>query len=406
MSLGPVEITGLGACSAAGKGYEALVRGMMDGVDLSSPLDTPLPVTRAGSIPVAIDEDPGFPDDRKAWLAFAALEEALGDAGEGLLGNPERCGVFLGTGLSSVTPHELEADLYPHLGSEGRFERSSMARDLAADHPAPRRHMPGRVTEEVRARLGAQGRIATSFSACAAAAQAIAEGLWAIRRGQLDVAIVGGQDSMIHPMGLLSFVVLGALAEEHCRPFDRERSGFMIGEGAAILVLESVEHAQSRGARSRARLLGAGTSADAWNATAPHPEGEGAERSMRRALRDAELRPEQVDHVNAHGTGTPLGDRAEARAIARVLGPDARVSSVKGSIGHCIAAAGALEAAVCIGSLERGFLPGTLGLRDPDPDCPIRALASPVFEAPAVVLSNSFGFGGQNCTLALGRAHG
>ena len=127
---------------------------------------------------------------------------------------------------------------------------------------------------------------------------------------------------------------------------------------------------------------------------------------MARALRDAKLRPDQVDHVNAHGTGTPLGDRAEARAISRLLGPDTRVSSVKGTIGHCIAAAGALEAAVSIASLEYGFLPGTLGLREQDPECPVRALPVVVPEGPSVVLSNSFGFGGQNCTLALGRAHG
>jgi 3-oxoacyl-[acyl-carrier-protein] synthase II len=406
MSPGAVEVTGIGVCSAAGLGYQALVEGMMEETDLSTTIDTPLPVTRAGRIQQDIEPDPGFPDDRKAWLAFAALDEALSDAGEALMGSPDRWGVFLGTGLSSVTPHELEEDLYPHLNAEGRFDRSTMARDLAGDHAAPRRHMPGRVTEEIRRRMGARGRTGTSFSACAAAAQAIAEGLWAIRRGQLDVAIVGGQDSMIHPMGLLSFVVLGALAENRCRPFDRDRSGFMIGEGSAILVLESSEHARSRGARSRARLLGAGTSADAWNVTAPHPDGAGAERAMARALKDAQLHPDQVDHVNAHGTGTPLGDRAESFAIARLLGAKTRVSSVKGSIGHCIAAAGALEAAVSIASLERGFLPGTQGLQDPDPDCPIQALPANVDDAPKVVLSNSFGFGGQNCTLALGSAHG
>jgi 3-oxoacyl-[acyl-carrier-protein] synthase II len=407
MNARGVEITGVGVCSAAGVGYEKLVKGIEEGRALFSELVTPLPVTLAGRVKDSVPAHPDFPDDRKAWLAFAALREALADAGgrDTLRVRPERCGVFLGTGLSSVTPSEIEDDLYPHLGPDGVFDRQAMARDLSSEHAAPRRHLPDRVTRSVQELLEVAGPTGTSFSACAAAAQAIAAGMQGIRRGELDVAIVGGHDSMIHPMGLLSFVVLGALAESRCRPFDRARSGFMIGEGAAILVLESSEFARQRGARSRARVLGAGTSADAWNATAPHPEGHGAALAMSRALQDAHIEPIQVDHVNAHGTGTPLGDRAEAMAIARVLGSDTCVSSVKGSIGHCIAAAGALETVISVASLERGFLPGTLGLEMVDEACPVRVLREPLAEAPRVVMSNSFGFGGQNCSLVLGTAN-
>ena len=401
-----VLITGVGVCSAAGLGYTALAEGLQSGLDCSSPLETALPVQNAAQIKDVIEADADFPDDRKSWLALAAFKEAILDAGglSSLNDYPERCGVFLGTGLSSVTAHEIETDLYPHLDRDGRFDRVSMAQDMRTDGPAPRRHMPTRLTDEIRRRAMAAGRSGTSFSACAASAQAIAEGAWAIRRGELDVAIVGGQDSMIHPMGLLSFVVLGALAEERCRPFDRCRSGFMIGEGAAILVLENAEHARKRGRSARAKFLGAGTSADAWNVTAPHPDGAGARMAMERALRDANVKPSAIDYVNAHGTGTPLGDRAEASAICSVFGPDTRVSSIKGSLGHCIAAAGAIEAAASIASIEYGFIPGTYGLQNIDAACPIRAQAEPSTVQTNLVLSNSFGFGGQNCSLVFGRA--
>jgi 3-oxoacyl-[acyl-carrier-protein] synthase II len=209
---------------------------------------------------------------------------------------------------------------------------------------------------------------------------------------------------MLHPLGLLSFIVLGALSPDTCRPFDRHRDGFVIGEAACLLVLERAEHARARGARVRARLLGAGTSVDAWNATAPHPEGAGAERSMAAALRDAGLGPAEVDYVNAHATGTPVGDLAEARAAGRLFGDAVPLSSIKGAIGHTIAAAGAIEAAACVAALEGGFLPGTVGLRELDPDCPVPVLREPLLRAPRVVLSNSFGFGGQNASLVLARA--
>lgn len=351
-------------------------------------------------MPEPIASHPDFPDDRKAWLALTALEEAMSDAGMPRQGSRRRA-VFLGTGLSSITPAELAEDLYPHLTDAG-FDRATMARDLSPDRAGPRRHLPGRVTDYIADMLGATGPRGTNFSACAAAAMAIAEGARTLRRGEADVAIVGGHDSMIHPMGILSFVVLGALAEDACRPFDKDRHGFLIGEGAAILILERAADARQRGATIRAELLGAGTSVDAWNITAPHPDGAGAELSMRRALADAGLSPADVDYVNAHGTGTPVGDVAEARAIQRVLG-DVPVSSIKGAVGHTIAAAGAVEAAACIAALQGGWMPGTTGLLTPDPECPVTTLSEPVSEPARVMLSNSFGFGGQNCTLLLGR---
>ncbi len=386
--------------SAAGAGLEALSDALLRNTCCAIQTHSALPVRSVAAVPLDVPPHPDFPDDRKAWLALAALEGALADAGLPERDDRRRA-VFLGTGLSSITPDELSEDLYPHLTSQG-FDRASMARDLSGERAGPRRHLPGRVTDFIAARLGATGPVGTSFSACAAAAMAIAEGSRALRRGEADVASVGGHDSMIHPMGILSFVVLGALAEETCRPFDRDRHGFLIGEGAAILVLERVSDARRRGARVRAEILGAGTSVDAWNITAPHPDGAGAELSMRRALADAGLAPEEVDYVNAHGTGTPVGDVAEAQAIRRVLG-DVPVSSIKGAVGHTIAAAGAVEAVACIAALEGGWLPGTTGLLTPDPACPVTALPAPVASQARVMLSNSFGFGGQNCTLLIGR---
>jgi 3-oxoacyl-[acyl-carrier-protein] synthase II len=395
-----VWVTGAGVISAAGDGIEALGAALREDRVCSVPSGSPLPVRAVAQVSVPIATLPDFPDDRKAALAMHALAGALADAGNPELAGP-RTGVFLGTGLSSITPRELAEDVYPHL-RDGRFDRVSMAADLRSDRVAPRRHLPERVTEAVAARIGATGPTGTSFSACAAAAQAMAAGMRAIRRGEIDRAIVGGHDSMIHPMGLLSFVVLGALSEEACRPFDQNRSGFMIGEGAALFVLEAADVAAQRGARARAVLLGAGTSVDAWNVTAPHPDGAGAEQAMRRALADANLQPSDIGYINAHGTGTPVGDVAEARAIWRVFGESVPVSSIKGAIGHTIAAAGAVEAAAAIVAMSGGWLPGTVGLRRQDPECPIRALRAPCVQSVSAVLSNSFGFGGQNCSIILG----
>ena len=340
-------------------------------------------------------DDPDFPDDRKGTLASSAL---------GGLGAPPagaRIGLFLGTGLSSLTPDELRVDLYPHLRA-GKFDRAALARALDSDHPSPRRHQPERVTRVLAARIGAI-HAETNFSACAAAAQSIAAGARAIARGDVDVALVGGHDSMLHPIGYLSFVVLGALSTTACRPFDRHRDGFLIGEGAAVLQLERESHARARGATILARFLGAGSSVDAFNVTAPHPDGRGAVLAMRRALRDAGLQPSDIGYVNAHGTGTPVGDRAESLAIHQVLG-DVPVSSFKGAFGHTIAAAGAVELAWCIRMLGEGRTYGTTGLVEPDPELRCNVLASGQSTRPSALLSNSFGFGGQNCAIVVGRA--
>lgn len=396
-----VVVTGVGVLSAFGRGPSPLELGLRAGQSALAPLRAfpplGLPLQVAAEVDAPLEDAPDFPDDRKASLAFAAVDDAVAAAGAPSL---THAGVWLGTGLSTVTVRELNEDVMPYV-RDGVLDRVAVDADLRRDRVAPRRHLPERVTAAVARRIGALGPQQTSFSACAAGAQAIANAAWAIRRGEVNIAVAGGHDSMIHPLGVLSFIVLGALSPTTCRPFDHGRDGFVIGEGAAMFVLEEESAARARGATIWARILGAGHSTDAHNATAPHPEGAGAALSMRRALLDARIPASAVHHVNAHGTGTPLGDAAEANAIRQVLGASVPVSSIKGAVGHCIAAAGAVEAAACVLAARGGWSFGTAGLSDPAP-LGVNARAEPAEDAPQVLLSNSFGFGGQNTTLLIG----
>jgi 3-oxoacyl-[acyl-carrier-protein] synthase II len=313
--------------------------------------------------------------------------------------------VWLGTGLSSVLPEELEEDVIPYI-RDGQVDRDALYQCIDSNRLAPNRHLPERALNALADAVSCEGIRYTSFSACAAGAQAIAEAFRAIRRGDVDTALCGGQDAMIHPLGVLSFSLLGALSPTRCRPFDKRRDGFSIGEGAALLLLEEEQYAQRRtGSKPIARLLGAGSSVDAYRPTAPHSEGRGAFLAMTRALRDAGLQPSDVDHVNAHGTGTPVGDAAECKAIAEVFGPGQSVSSIKGAVGHTIAAAGAVESIACALALSEGFVPGTLGCEEVE-DWPVQIEKEPKERSCRAIVSNSMGFGGQNCSLVWGRVDG
>ena len=393
-----VVVTAAESLCAAGTSRNVLMEALKRNECLGVSSGYTLPIALVGRY---LDELPGradFIDDRKSLLGWKCAEIALRAAQWSRKSFPkDKVVVFVGTGLSSITPYEMNEDLFGHI-VDGAFDRRTMAKDVRTDRAAPKRHMPHHFGQKLAQSVSAI-RSGSNFSACAAASQAIAAGFWSIRRGEADVALVGGHDSMDHPMGLLSFLVLGALSPNLCRPFDNERNGFMLGEGAGMLVLENYEHAVARGAPILAEVLGAGSSMDAWNPTAPHPQGIGAERAMRRALKDARLSPESVDYVNAHGTGTPLGDVAESQAIHRLFGDTVFVSSIKGAVGHCIAAAGAVEAVACIGMIEEGWMVGTTGLSSPDTECPSNNLSTSCFVAPNVIVSNSFGFGGQNASI-------
>jgi 3-oxoacyl-[acyl-carrier-protein] synthase II len=250
------------------------------------------------------------------------------------------------------------------------------------------------------------------MTACAGGTQAVGDALRWIRQGRADVVVAGGADSEIYPMGLASFCLLGALSTRNAdparasRPFDAGRDGFVLGEGAAVLVLEEEEHARRRGARIRAEVCGFGSAADAWRATDPHPQGRGAILAMTRALADAGIAPDAIDYVNAHGTSTGENDRVEALALHAVFGGRrVPVSSTKSMLGHLTVAAGAIEAVATVQTLVHQTLHPTLNHETPDPECdldvvPNRARAARV----EMALSNSFAFGGQTASLVLGRA--
>jgi 3-oxoacyl-[acyl-carrier-protein] synthase II len=265
----------------------------------------------------------------------------------------------------------------------------------------------------VAIRHGLRGPNLCHVTACASAAHAIGESLRILERGDADVMVAGGTEAAILPLVVAGFANMQALSRRNdeparaSRPFDRDRDGFVLAEGAALLVLEREAYARARGARVRARLIGYGASADACHMAAPDPSAGGAMRCMRSALADAGRQPAEVDYVNAHATSTPAGDEMEAKALRAVFGAHCErlaVSSTKGATGHLLGAAGGLEALLCVRALETGTLPPTINLESPDPECALDHVAGKAREARArVALSNSFGFGGVNAALLFER---
>ncbi len=366
--------------------------------------------------PSALFERGHLAEDRKTALGLAAIFDLVEAAGVDLAG---KCALHLGTGLSSASVLELEIDLAPFLDPRGNFDALAYGRTMASTpSPSPWRHLTSEVNRLACAALGLRGPSTTNFSACAASTQAIGRAYRDVQAGRADRAIAGGMDSMIHPFGMISFMRLGALTtlneapQSASRPFDRDRDGFLIGEGAAMLLLEPLEAAQARGATILAEIIGYGTSMDAHAATAPHPEGRGAVLAMQRALRDAAVEAGQIDYINTHGTGTPLNDSTETGAVktlwALAGAEPPPVSSTKSMTGHLIAAAGAIEAVACVAALERGFLPPTINIENQDPACDLDVVDAACGRAasPRIVMNNNFGFGGQNAALVMRRWEG
>jgi 3-oxoacyl-[acyl-carrier-protein] synthase II len=271
---------------------------------------------------------------------------------------------------------------------------------------------PNMPSAHLAAMFNAQGPNANCLTACAASSQAVGEATELIRTGEADVMIAGGAHSMIHPFGLTGFSLLTTLSKRNdephraSRPFDRARDGFVLGEGAAIVILEELEAAKKRGAEIFGEVLGYGSTADAYRITDIHPEGRGAIGCMRQAIADAKLNVSDIGYVNAHGTSTSVNDKTETMACKSVFGDLASkvpISSTKSMMGHLIAAAGVTEMIVCLMALREGILPPTINLENPDPDCDLDYI--PNVARPSKIkaaLNNSFGFGGQNVTLALG----
>jgi 3-oxoacyl-[acyl-carrier-protein] synthase II len=313
----------------------------------------------------------------------------------------ERTGVYVGSGMGGLATLSQQYDVLRERGP-GRVS-PLLVPMLIADM----------ASGQVSITLGAQGPNLGIVSACATGAHAIGEAAELIRRGGADVMIAGGAEAVITPIAMAGFAAARALTtrndapETASRPFDRRRDGFVMGEGAGVLVLEDEAHARRRGARVYAELAGYGSSADAYHLTAPPEDGHGAVRCMRQALESAGLGPADVDYVNAHGTSTPLNDRAETAAIRTALGEHAyrvAISSTKSMIGHLLGAAGGVEAVISIKAIETGVIPPTINYEEPDPDCDLDYTPNHARRLPVrAAMSNSFGFGGHNATLLFTR---
>ena len=337
--------------------------------------------------------------DRFTQLVLVAAEEAITQAGLTLDRNDhnDHIGIIIGTGIGGIGTL-LEA--YDTMHSRGPKRVSALMVPMM---------MPNAGAGEIAIKYGIHGLAMSLASACATGNNAIGEGAERIRRGAAEVMICGGGESVMHPLTLAALSNMGAVSQRNdeperaSRPFDADRDGFVMGEGAGVLILENLAHAQKRGAHIYAELIGYGASCDAFHITAPDENGVGAARSMQAALDYAGLKPEEIDYINAHGTSTPLNDPAETRAIHSVFGAHARkvpVSSTKSMVGHLMGAAGAVEAIACIKTLETGIIHPTINYETPDPECDLDYVPNQARAAqPRTALSNSFGFGGHNATV-------
>jgi len=405
-----VVITGVGAVTPVGNDVPTMWRSVVEGKSGVGPitlfdasdLETQIAAEVKDFDPVALfGAKAARTMDRYSQFALAAARQAVADAGLTFAGDNERIAVIVGTGIGGM---------------------ATLAQQLhALDERGPRRVSPffipmvlaDTAAGNIAIEYGIRGPNLAVISACASGANCIGEAAMMIRHGRVDKAICGAAEAGILRLAIAAFNVMGAISRRNdeptraCRPFDAHRDGFVMGEGAGILVLEKLEDAQARGAHIYAEILGYGLSADAYHITAPLENGAGAALAMAGALRDASLAPTDVEYINAHGTSTPLNDRAETIAIKSVFGDHAyrlAVSSTKSVMGHLLGASGAVEAIITAKALEEGVIPPTINYETPDPECdldytPNRARPMPI----RVALSNSFGFGGHNASLALGR---
>ncbi|MFE3092482.1 beta-ketoacyl-ACP synthase II [Streptomyces sp. NPDC059248] len=410
MTARRVVVTGLGPVTPVGVGAKDFHVGQLDGrsgVRTISRFDaTPLPVRIAGEVDLpdhlALSRRERAATDRCTQLGAAAAALAIEDSGLDLaVEDPTRIGVSIGTGCGGATSIEESSRAFLDRGLSAvpaRFVPMSMANSTAA---------------WVAIHHGLTGPCTTSVTACASGAESLVAAHQMIMAGEADVVLAGGAEAPLTPMIVASFARMKALStrndepERASRPFGADRDGFVLSEGAAVLVLESAEHAAARGAVPLAEFRGYGRSGDAHHIVAPNPDGTSAARAVTAALRSARLTPEDVSYVNAHGTGTPFNDAAEARALRLALGTAAAgipVSATKSMTGHSLGAAGAIEAVAAIQALGLGTLPPTANLDSLDPEIGLDVIGAEPREAESTaVLSNSFAFGGHNVVLAFGR---
>ncbi|WP_083824124.1 beta-ketoacyl-ACP synthase II [Desulfosporosinus sp. OT] len=402
-------ITGMGVVSPVGNQLDEFWNNLIEGksgIGLLTRFDTEqLPTKVAAEVkdfePTEwINKKESRHMDRFAQFAIAAAKMALSDSGLDLEKvNKERAGAVMGCGIGGVITFEEQKEVLMNKGS-GRispFFVPMLISNMAAGH--------------LSIEFGLQGSSMTVATACASATNAIGEALRMIQRGEADVVFCGGTEAPITKLAFAGFCAMKAMStekdnpEQACRPFDKRRSGFVMGEGAGVLILESLEHAKARGARIYAELAGYGSTSDAYHITTPVPGGAGAARAMRLALEDAKVSAEDVDYINAHGTGTGPNDATETAAIKTVFESYAAklaISSTKSMTGHLTGAAGAIEAIICAIAIERGAIPPTINYGEPDPECDLDYVPNSARKQELnVVMSNTFGFGGHNATIVL-----
>ncbi|RLS24346.1 MAG: beta-ketoacyl-[acyl-carrier-protein] synthase II [Planctomycetota bacterium] len=339
--------------------------------------------------------------DRFSQFALVAAISAVKDSGiDFSQGDPFRYGVIIGSGIGGLNEFEEQFTRHTQQGPDriSPFVIPKMIANSAAGN--------------VSIHFNLMGHNTVISTACASAAHALGDALHSIRGGFADAIVAGGSEAAITPMGLGGFIAARAVSHRNndpstaSRPFDKDRDGFVLSEGAGIVVLEEYEHARKRGANIYAEILGCGNTADAYHITAPHPEGVGASKAVQFALADAKLNPDQIDYVNAHGTSTQLGDEAETKALKIVFKDHAKkiaVSSTKSMIGHTLGASGGIELIACALSIKHGVVHPTINFNTPDPKCDLDYVPNSARQMKVrYVVSNSFGFGGHNCCLALG----
>jgi 3-oxoacyl-[acyl-carrier-protein] synthase II len=402
-----VAVTGLGLVSPAGVGVPLNWERICSGESTAS--------TDPALAGIAVDFScrvPGFDAvtllgpkaarrlDRFVQLAVVAAREAVANADlDPATWNGARIGVVLGCGMGGAATWETQ---HRRLMEHGPGKVSPMLIPML---------VPNMVAGQLAMEFGATGPNLVTATACASGATAIGVARDLLRSRACDVVLTGGTEAGLTPLSIAGFAQMGALSGRcddpaaASRPFDVDRDGFVAAEAAGVLVLERADDARARGVRVHAHLIGYGASADGYHATAPDPQGTGAERAIRAALTDAAVAPDEVEHVNAHGTSTPLNDATEATVLQRVLGDGAVVTSTKGVTGHALGAAGAIEAAYTVLAIEHGMIPPTANLDSQDPEIALDVVAkSPREQRLEVAMSNSFGFGGQNAVLVMSRA--
>ena len=406
-----IVVTGIGAITPVGNNvpdlWAALVQGR-SGVAPITRFDPSVLRTRFAAEVKGYDAKEHF--DRKTirrlsrfvQFALVATREAVTDARIDFEAvDPSRVGVVLGTGIGGLVELMEQAEIMETRGPRrlSPFFIPKILPDMAAG--------------EIAIAHGLMGPNMAVCSACATGTNSIGEAMAIIRRGDTDVMICGGTEAAIHPLSIAGFNQIHAVSTRNddpagaCRPFDATRDGFVMGEGAGVLILESLEHAQERGAPIRAEAMGYGATADAYHIAAPAVDGAGAVASMRNALSDAEIAPTEIDYLNAHGTSTVLNDKTETAAIKTTFGDHAyrlAISSTKSMTGHLLGAAGAVEAIACVKAMEDQVIPPTINYQHPDPDCDLDYVPNEARQADIrTVVSNSFGFGGHNATLIFRR---